>query len=257
MFEALNFQYQSLLKRTTTEYTRPLFNNINLNSRLTGVVGARGVGKTTLLLQIIKLKLNPKESFYFSADHIYFQQKLLYSFVEDLAMNKAIKTVVIDEIHKYKNWSQELKNLYDGFPDLKIIFSGSSSLDITKGSHDLSRRALMHNMPGLSFREYLAISNKQTIQTISLADLLDNPIQFNQLFLEAPMLRPHFEEYLQQGFYPFYQEDPLSYHEKLLSIIEKTVFEDIANFYQLKTPNLNLFKKIFHIITIKILKIIF
>ena len=132
---------------------------MNLNNRLIGLVGPRGVGKTTLLLQLIKQNYpDHKKVLYFSADHIYFKSISIYSFIESLFLRHGITSIFIDEIHKYDNWAQELKNIYDGFPEIKIVFSGSSSLDLKKGSYDLSRRAIMYYLPGLSFREYLNFS---------------------------------------------------------------------------------------------------
>ena len=155
MLNSLKMIYQRLLDEVSLEYHRFLYAEFKLNSRITGLIGARGVGKTTMLLQIIKEQFDTKNTFYFSADHIYFEKSTIYEFIEQLYLTDGITNFFIDEIHKYKNWSQELKNIYDGFPAIKIIFSGSSSLDLIKGSHDLSRRAKLYHLPGMSFREYL------------------------------------------------------------------------------------------------------
>ena len=167
MNTSLRLIFQRLLKGVTTEHFRFLYRDFNLNSRLTGIVGGRGVGKTTMMLQYIKLNFPQAEDvFYFSADHIYFNTVTMYEFIEDLNLTEGINTFFIDEVHKYKNWNQELKNLYDGFPKLKIIFSGSSSLDLVKGSYDLSRRAKLYNLPGMSFREYLNFKTGSKIAPI-------------------------------------------------------------------------------------------
>lgn len=245
MFESLQMIYERLVERVQTQSYRYLYAQFNLNNRLTGLVGARGVGKTTLLLQYIREHFYGDPAvFYFSADHIYFKDHTLYEFVEDLYLKRGVSYFFIDEIHKYINWSQELKNLYDGFPDLIIVFSGSSSLDLVKGGYDLSRRAKMYYLSGLSFREYLNMTKKTDFFAISFDELLNKPTKLSKMVLENPGLIGSFHDYLSQGFYPFFQEDPLSYYEKILTIIDKTIHEDIANFYNLRTLNLRHFGKI-------------
>lgn len=244
MLRSLQLIYQRLLNDVSLEHYRFLYDQFSLKDRLTGLVGPRGVGKTTLLLQIIKNQLNQPNVFYFSADHIYFDKITLYAFMEELYLSDGINTFFIDEIHQYKNWSQEIKNIYDGFPAIKIVFSGSSSLELVKGSHDLSRRAKMYYLPGMSFREYLNMKTNSHIKSIAFADLMHNHQKYDDVLANIPRIKGHFNEYLQQGFYPFYRENPLSYHEKILEVIDKTIYEDIANFYNLKTENLHQFKKI-------------
>ncbi|MBB71412.1 MAG: ATPase [Legionellales bacterium] len=250
MFSSLQMIFERLLADVDTRYQRYLFHEFTLSNRLTGLVGPRGVGKTTLLLQVIKTQFATTESvFYFSADHIYFKSATLYEFVEGLYLNNGITTVFIDEIHKYSNWSQELKNLYDGFPQLTIIFSGSSSLDLVKGAYDLSRRAKMYHLPGLSFREYLQFFHDIELPQLAFPDLLANAVSLNQAMVAIPGILGHYHHYLQYGFYPFVKDDPLSYYEKILLTIEKTIYEDIANFYNLKTANLVHLSKILNFIS--------
>lgn len=165
--------FERLLNDTSMVHHRYLYHQFDLKNRLTGLIGARGVGKTTLLLQLIKQHYpGLKHVFYFSADHIYFKEKTLYGFIEELYLQQAITSFFIDEIHKYENWNQELKNIYDGFPEVKIVFSGSSSLDLIKGSYDLSRRAVMYHLPGLSFREYLNFSFNTDYESYSFSELM-------------------------------------------------------------------------------------
>lgn len=244
MKETLYLIFQRLLDETSTTHYRFLYSQFDLSNRLTGLIGARGVGKTTLMLQFIKNNLASARTkvFYFSADHIYFNSTTIYEFVENLFLTEGTQIFFIDEIHKYKNWNQELKNLYDGFPQLTIVFSGSSSLDLIKGSYDLSRRAKLYHLPGLSFREYLNFSAITNINPIKFTDLVKENINFE--LANIAKIKGHFQQYLQQGFYPFYSENPLTYYEKILQMIDKTIYEDIANFYNLKTVNLHHFKKI-------------
>ena len=245
MLQSLRLIYKRLLEEVTLEHYRFLYEQFSLNDRLTGLVGPRGVGKTTLLLQIIKNQFKDRSHvFYFSADHIYFDKITLYAFIENLYLTEGIDTFFIDEVHQYKNWSQELKNIYDGFPSIQIIFSGSSSLELVKGSYDLSRRAKMYYLPGMSFREYLNMTTHSHIQKITFDELMKNHQQYDDVLLKTKKIKGHFNDYLRQGFYPFYRENPLSYYEKLLEVIDKTIYKDIANFYNLKTGNLHHFKKI-------------
>src|SRR3989338_4913617 len=197
MFESLQMIFYRLLEAVPTTQYRSLYDTFNLNNRLTGLVGSRGVGKTTLLLQYIK-QHHADNFFYFSADHIYFKEATLYGFVESLFLKEGIDTFFIDEIHQYDNWSQELKNLYDGFPKIKIVFSGSSSLDLVKGSHDLSRRAKMYYLPGLSFREYLNFSLNAHYPIYTFDDLMKNYMKVGHELSNISGLLGYFHRYLQQ-----------------------------------------------------------
>ena len=245
MIDSLNLIQERLIANVNISHYRFLYAQFNTRNRLSGLVGPRGVGKTTLLLQYLKNhpELLP-EVCYFSADHIYFSQITLYAFMEELYLTAGKKIFFIDEIHKYDNWAQELKNIYDGFPSIKIVFSGSSSLDLIKGSYDLSRRAVLNYLPGMSFREYLNFHENMQIEVVSYQQLLDSSHDLSRVIHRIDRIKGLFQDYLRQGYYPFALEDSLTYHQRLLRIIDKTVFEDIANFYKLKTENLHLFKKI-------------
>jgi len=245
MFHFISETFHRLIESTPLSQTRSLYSSFNLNNRLTGLIGPRGVGKTTLLLQYIKNELFKEgKSFYFSADLVYFQQSNLLEFVRDLHLVEGYQIIFIDEIHKYQGWNQELKNLYDAFPSLRIVFSGSSMLDLIEGSHDLSRRAKLYRLHGLSFREYLNFTLDAHLESIAFQKILENTAEALNLVKGVDRILPHFEDYLKQGYYPFVFEDPHSYYEKVVRVIEKTVFEDIANYYSLKTPNLQYFKRL-------------
>lgn len=245
MLTSLQMIFERLIAETSMHHHRYLYHKLNINNRLTGLIGPRGVGKTTLLLQLIKQHYPDRQKvFYFSADHIYFKEQKLYTFIEELYLKQAVTAFFIDEIHKYENWSQELKNIYDGFPAIKIFFSGSSSLDLVKGSYDLSRRALLHYLPGLSFREYLNFSLDTDYVSYAFDDFMHRYMDISQILSVIPGLLGHFHTYLKQGFYPFFTEDPLSYYQRLLQVIDKTIYEDISHFYNLKTRNLRHMGKI-------------
>ena len=240
MFRFITETFDRLIEELSFSRTRYLYPQFKLRNRLTGLIGPRGVGKTTLLLQYIKNDLlKDKSAFYFSADSVYFQSLNLLEFVNDLYQKEGYKTIFIDEIHKYQGWDQELKNIYDSFPSLKIVFSGSSMLDLVAGTYDLSRRAKLYRLHGLSFREYLNFAHDKNFEALTLDDLLEGRSK-----ISMPKILTYLEDYLKQGYYPFVFEDPHSYHEKVSRIIDKTIFEDIANYYSLKTTNLHFFKRI-------------
>ncbi len=245
MYRFITSTFHRLIETLASSQTRYLYPSFNLRNRLTGLIGPRGVGKTTLLLQYIKNELFKEgKCFYFSADLVYFQQTTLLEFVSNLHLVEGYRIIFIDEIHKYQGWNQELKNLYDALPSLKIVFSGSSMLDLVEGSHDLSRRAKLYRLHGLSFREYLNFALNLNLKPIPFQEILDNTTASLSHLKGVERILPHFEDYLKKGYYPFVFEDPHSYYEKVSRVIDKTVFEDIANYYNLKTPNLQYFKRL-------------
>jgi hypothetical protein len=233
------------LSRADYSTHRYLYSLFNADQRLTGIIGPRGTGKTTLMLQYIKEKAHdPGDVVYASMDHLYFSSTKLYDFIEECYEREGIKLFFLDEIHKYENWNQELKNIYDGFPDIRIVFSGSSSLDLIRGSYDLSRRGIIYHLNGMSFREYLYFFKGIKLPVFKLDDLIRLNHQDYDQIAQIERLKGHFDDYLNYGYYPFSLEDPANYHQRLSSIINKVIFEDISNFYQLKTENLVFFKKI-------------
>lgn len=222
-----------------------MFKDFSINSRLTGLVGPRGTGKTTLLLQYIKEKIEDKdECVYVSVDHIYFSKNTIINFVNELYEDYGVRYFFFDEIHKYSRWNQELKNAYDSYPDIKIVFSGSSSIDLIEGSYDLSRRGVLYRIGGMSFREYLLFNDIYETEACTLEDILSRRGELERTLASIKKLKGHFKAYLQGGYYPFFLEDKATYHQKLLRVIEKVIFEDIPNFYKLKTENLSNFKRI-------------
>lgn len=245
MKENIISTYQRLLKSTNYSTHRYLFDTFNMNSRLTGLVGPRGTGKTTLLLQYIKEKIeNKNESIYISLDNIYFTQIKLIDFVDDLYEINGVRNYFFDEVHKYPNWDQELKNIYDSYPNVNIIFSGSSSMDLIKGTYDLSRRGKLYKLNGMSFREYLEFRLGISVRKYDFNEILDNPESIIEDISKIEKLKGHFLEYLDSGYYPFLFEDEENYHQKLINVINKTIYEDISNYYKLKTEKLINFKRI-------------
>ncbi|MDJ0764607.1 MAG: ATP-binding protein [Myxococcota bacterium] len=245
MKDAIISTYYRLLDNVPTRHHRYLYGALGGRSRLTGIVGARGTGKTTLMLQYIKEQINDvDEALYFSADHIYFSSTTVFELIRDQYEVEGRTRFFIDEVHKYPTWQQELKNIYDSFPNLHIVFSGSSSISIAAGSHDLSRRALLHQLEGLSFREFLLFDKGLALPTYSFADLTDAHRDIARKLANITGLRGLFREYLECGFYPFYFEDKASYAQRLLTVVEKAVYEDIASYYNLNTANLPVLKRL-------------
>ncbi len=251
MLGTLKEIFMRLVRDQQMDTFRYLSASFSLDNRLTGLVGSRGVGKTTLLLQTIKQHFPTLEGvFYFSADHIYFNSSTLYEFIVHMHEYESVNIFFIDEIHKYKNWDQEIKNIYDSFKNIKIVFSGSSSLNLVKGSYDLSRRTKLYVLHGLSFREYLKLVSGLDINSISLNVLLSDPSSCANILPSIPNLKKHFTDYLHYGYYPFFLEsDREIYYERILRVVEKTIYEDIAGFYRLKTNNLHFFAKILNFLS--------
>jgi predicted AAA+ superfamily ATPase len=207
------------------------------NSRMAGLVGPRGVGKTTMLLQYIK-EQNGTDLLYVSADDIYFSNHRLTDVADEFYKNGG-KRLFIDEIHKYKDWSVELKNMYDFYPDLQVCFTGSSILDIRKGMADLSRRALMFSMQGFSFREYLKFEHDIDVGVHSFEEIISNHISLIDN-IEHPL--PLFREYLLKGYYPMVKEDNLAI--RLGQILNLTLEVDIPQFANLSVTTARKLKKL-------------
>ncbi|MCO5279258.1 MAG: AAA family ATPase [Saprospiraceae bacterium] len=200
------FQYSNqLISQVNTAFVRYLYPRINWQNRLIGLIGPRGVGKTTLVLQYIKNNLNPQETLYVTAEEFYFANNRLMDLASRFVKFGG-KYLFIDEIHKYPDWSKELKLIYDYNPNLKIVFTGSSVLDIKKGSSDLSRRSVVYSMQGLSFREYLNLFHGIEIPSYTFQEILNHRVDVSHL----PPLLPLFKDYLKRGYYPLLKRKILS-----------------------------------------------
>lgn len=233
---------QKLLNLTQTQHIRSIYHDINWDNRLIAIRGAKGVGKTTLMLQYIKLAgSNPKEMLYASLDSAYFTQHTLLDFAEEYYM-KGGKHLFLDEVHKYDTWSKEVKELYDLYPDLKIVLSGSSLLSILNGDADLSRRCIPYDMQGLSFREYLEIVQGIALPKVTLTELLENPNSLCGKVLQECRPLSYFDDYLCEGYYPFILEGQAEYGIRLENVIDyvievelpKLCNVDVANIRKLK-----------------------
>ncbi len=213
------------------------------NNRLVGLVGQRGVGKSTLLMQYLKENYKAFEYLYFSADDVYIINSSIYDIADEF-VRLGGKVIVIDEIHKYQNWANELKSIYDSFPELIIRFSGSSMLNIINEKFDLSRRAVISYVKPLSFREFLKLDQQIELPILTLEDILTNHNELSSTFaLENPTLYKNFLRYLQIGFYPFFIEDEIEYKNKLFNACEKIINEDIPSLNKIDYTHLSIFKK--------------
>ena len=244
MVDVLVETYRRLLAETTARSHRFLFDTFDVKERLVGLVGPRGVGKTTLLLQYIRDRINPEDALYASADHIYFNKVSLLEFVREVFTTEGTRLFFFDEVHKHPGWEQELKNIYDSFPSVHVVFSGSSSLALTKGGYDLSRRASLYRLPGLSFREYVNFRTGADHPPLALEAVLSDPGGISDTLAQVPKLAGYFRRYLEEGYYPYVLEGGGHYYDKVRAVVEKTLYEDVATHYRLKTENLHYFKKI-------------
>lgn len=210
-----------------------------------GIIGPRGVGKTTLFLQHLKeVYDSPEYGLYISADHPVVLAKGLLQIAKEHFQLRG-KCLVIDEIHKYPNWSTELKSILDTNKKNKIYFSGSSAIEITKSSADLSRRVHIHPLEGLSFREYLNLTYKDTWPAYTLSDILDNHVELSRkLKSKTEGILAKFKDYLHHGYYPFYMESTKTFQLRLQNLIDKIIFEDIASAFNLTQSKLPMLKKL-------------
>lgn len=214
------------LAMTSLDFVRYNHSEIDWSLRMFGIVGPRGVGKSTLIKQHIIFEKENQKALYVSADHSYFSQHTLLE-VASAWIKEGGTHLYIDEIHKYENWSTELKNIYDGHPSLYVIFTGSSVLDLLKGQADLSRRAVMYNMQGLSFREFLEMFHGIKMPKYTLGEVIDNKV--DDKILPHPL--PLFRQYLQDGYYPFSKEG--AFKSRLDQIITQTLESDIPQYASL------------------------
>ncbi len=241
--EKLFQRYQAQLDRTKTDFIRYLHDEIRWDARLNAILGARGVGKTTLMFQHILLSGERDISLVAFADDIYFSKNTLLDLADAFYKNGG-KHLYIDEVHKYKQWSTEIKNIYDQIPDLQIVYTGSSILDLEKGGADLSRRQLKNYMHGMSFREWLQMTQGIVVPRLTLADILSAKAVFP--YAEHRPL-PLFKEYLKTGYFPFCREE--DYLERLSTVVEQTLETDIPQFAGLSVGVMHKLKQLMQIIS--------
>ena len=232
----------TMLKQAPAGMKRYIYDDIAWDARMVGIVGPRGVGKSTMILQYILAHQDRSKMLYVSADTVYFSS---HSIIEtaDAFVKEGGEHLFIDEIHKYKNWSKELKQLYDVHPKLRITFTGSSVLDIYKGEADLSRRALIYTMQGLSFREYLELFHGISSRAYSLEEILNHQVSVSEL--EHPL--PLFRDYLKRGYYPFANE--IGFEYRMQQVIGQTTETDIPQYADMKASTARKLKQMLSVIS--------
>lgn len=218
--EQLFEYFKRKLKETPTDLVRYKYNEIEWRGHALGLVGPRGVGKSTMLLQYIKMQLEEKDTLYVSADHLYFASHTLVD-LADRFYKMGGKHLFIDEIHRYEGWSVEVKQIFDSYSDLQLVISGSSILEITKGMADLSRRVPIYEMQGLSFREYLHLFHGIRMDALPMGRLLRH--DYGIPGVEHPL--PLFHDYLRRGYYPFGMD--AAYDIELMQVVAQTMESDI------------------------------
>lgn len=218
--ETLFYKHNLLLKNTSTKIIRQIMSQINWSARLISIQGARGVGKSTLLKQFVKQNFpkGDRSVLYCSLDSIYFSSNNILDLADKFVINGG-QWLFLDEVHKYPTWSKEIKEIYDLYPELHVVFSGSSILNILNGDADLSRRCVTYKMQGLSFREYLQFNHDLKFPVYTLEDCLNNADEICADIMEKSKIVPLFKDYLQFGYYPYYLENKKDYYTR----IEQTV----------------------------------
>jgi uncharacterized protein len=244
------FDIQALiLKQFSNQpfYERLIFKQISLDNQLTGIVGTRGIGKTTYLLQTA-LQHGAKElkALYISADNVYFLETKLIDLVDRLYKETNVRLLCIDEIQKYSQWNQELKNIYDTYMDFKIVFSGSSMIDLINSKYDLSRRVTLHHLHGFSLREYCAFYAGIELPHFSLPEIIEKHTQICQE-ISIPNILMYFNQYLQCGYYPFFKrfQQEQDKYQAIENTSLKAIYEDIATLHRVQSTTLATIEKIY------------
>lgn len=238
--ERLQSIFDKLLRETTSTFHRYMYHRIDWNARIVGLLGPRGVGKTTMVLQYIKENLPREQTLYVVAEDLYFSSHTLLELADTFAKTGG-KYLFVDEIHKYKGWSRELKLIYDYHSELHVFFTGSSVLDISKGVADLSRRVLTYEMQGLSYREYLELFHQIKLPVYSLEQILARQVELPQGFLPLQ----YFADYLKRGYYPFRDDN---FERYVMQVVNTTLEVDIAQYADLTPATVRKLKSLLAII---------
>jgi len=243
ILETLTKRYNQIQKLQRHEYQRYFSNVVDFDDKMVGILGSRGVGKTTYILQYLKaLDIPRQKKLYFSADSIILSNHSLYEIAEEFSRMGG-EVLAIDEIHKYKNFEHELKEMYD-FLDLKIIFSGSSALQLEHKKADLSRRAVLYRVHGLSFREFLELKLGRAFPTYTLHEIIKNHIDIAYGLSETFKPFEYFKEYLQSGYFPYYFENPNSYGQKLEETVNTVIESDLPIIFNIEPQNIQKLKQL-------------
>ena len=247
ILQTLKRKYNQIQKLQDYDYKRYFHDSVDFNDKMVGILGHRGVGKTTFILQYLKtLDLAQNKKLYFSADSIILSNLSIYDIADEFSRNGG-KVLVIDEIHKYKNFEHELKEIYD-FLDLKVIFSGSSALQLEHKKADLSRRAVLYRLHGLSFREFLELKLEKQFNSFSLQEILENHIDIAYELTAKFKPFEYYKEYLKNGYFPYYFENPNSYGMKLEETVNTVIETDLPIIFNINTQNIQKLKQLISMI---------
>lgn len=229
---------------------RYLFDKINFNQRLIAVKGARGTGKTTLLLQI-GATFTEKKTVYVSLDDLFFTENTLHGFAENFYQIGG-ELLLLDEVHKYPNWSREIKLIYDDFPDLQVIFTSSSMLDIYRGESDLSRRAMSYELKSLSFREYLLLFKNIDFPSVSLEEIVNNNSKVANKIAQKIKPLAEFSGYLKHGAYPYFLGDETEYFQQLRQTINLILEVDLPAVQNVDYQNVAKIKRLLYVLAVNV-----
>ena len=230
-----------------SSFKRFLYEKIDFSAQVIGIVGGRGSGKTTLMHQYAKAsKHKPSQILYMSCDHPSILNENIYDIADDFYSHGG-KLLLLDEIHKVKDFSAHIKAIYD-FTDLQVIFSGSSAMNIKHEIGDLSRRALLYTMPVLSFREYLALKNIVHLKAYTLEEIVASHEDIVIDILSETKPLEHFRDYLEYGAYPFFKEGTNSYSNRLLEVVNTTIDSDLASIFNISNEKLDALKKVLYML---------
>lgn len=248
--EQIFSRFIELVSNTDVSFVRYLYSQINWNNRLIAIVGSRGVGKTTMLLQHIRQNydVHSGEVLYASLDNLWFTTHTLLDLADDFNNNGG-KALFLDEVHKYPSWSREIKNIYDSYPKMKVVFTGSSMLEIYKSNVDLSRRLVKYTLYGMSFREFLELEHGYKMEAVGFEEVLKNHIKIAAEVKENVKPIVAFKDYLRHGYFPFYKEDKDSYYQKLSETVNTILEVDLPAVQAIEYPTLLKIKKLFSIIS--------
>jgi hypothetical protein len=241
-------KYYRKLNLVLMGFKRYLDEQIDWSNRLIGIKGARGAGKTTLLLQRARQVLpGDGQTLYVSLDDLYFTENKLYGLADQFRQQGG-RYLLLDEVHRYPNWSGELKNIYDDFADLTVVFTGSSIIHLDQAKGDLSRRAVLYELQGLSFREFLEVTLHQSFEKVTLAEMPGRHVEFARAVAEKIRPLEHFGKYLRYGYYPYFLENEKSYLQKLAETIALALTNDLPAIHSISYASIERIRLLLHII---------
>lgn len=242
-------KYYKKLDQVSLAFQRSLLTQIDWDNRIIGIKGARGAGKTTLLLQHARQNLpGGDKTLYASLDDLYFTENRLYD-LADRFLKQGGRYLLLDEVHRYSEWSREIKNIHDDFGELTVIFTGSSIIHLDQAKGDLSRRAVMYELMGLSFREFIEVTTGHRFEPMSLENLLERHVEYARNVVGKIHPIEHFKKYLQYGYYPYFLENEKSYLQKLAETISLALVSDLPSIHTISYGSIEKIRLLLHIIS--------